>query len=267
MSVAVAACYLYPVKGLTPLETPSLDLRPGESAAGDRAFVFAFADAARQGPDGWVSKKESLTLVTTPGLAAVQSAYDAEARRLTLAHAKHGAVTGAVDSPADRLRLCDWLTEVVLQLPKSPLHDRPEHLPLQLLGDGRSRFPDRGPQQISLAGEASAHDLAQRVGATVDLRRFRLNLVLRGVDAWAELSWAGRRLQIGAVTATVTAPLVRCKAIEASPGGGGRDLPLLDTLQAAFGHLHFGVEARVESAGRIHRGDAVSVLEASAASR
>lgn len=266
MSVTVAACYLYPVKGLTPLEAPSLDLRPGESATGDRAFVFAFADAARQGPDGWVSKKESLTLVNTPDLAAVQTAYDAEARRLTLAHAQHGALTGAVDSPADRLRLCDWLTAVVLQMPKSPLHGRPEHLPLQLLGNGRSRFTDRGPQQISLAGEASGLDLARQAGAAVDLRRFRLNLVLRGLDAWAELAMAGRRLQIGAVTVTVTAPLVRCKAIEASPDGGGRDLTLLDTLQAAFGHLHFGVEARVESVGRIHRGDAVSALKPSSAS-
>lgn len=267
MSVEVAACYLYPVKGLTPMETPALDLRPGESAAGDRAFVFAFADASRQGPDGWVSKKEALTLINTPGLAAVQAAYDAGTRRLTLAHAKHDAVNGSVDSPADRARLCDWLTEVVLQLPKNPLRDRPGHLPLQLLGDGRSRFTDRGPQQISIAGDASAHDLAQRVGASVDLRRFRLNLVLRGLAPWEELGWAGRRLRIGAVTATVTAPLVRCKAIETSPDGGVRDLTLLNTLEAAFGHLHFGVEARVESAGCIHRGDAVSVLEPSSAGR
>lgn len=264
MVAQVAACYLYPVKGLTPLAVPTVELRPGESAVGDRVFVFAFADAERREADGWVSKKAALTLVTTPGLATVQSAYDPEARRITLAHPKHGSVSGAVDLPSERVRLCDWLAAVVLELPKNPLHDHPERLPLQLLGDGTSRFTDRGPQQISLAGEASALDLAQRVGTRVDLRRFRLNFVLRGLEAWEELGWAGRRLRIGTVTVTVTAPLVRCKAIEASPDGGDRDLTLLDTLEATFGHLHFGVEARVESAGRIHRGDAVSVLTASA---
>ena len=69
----IESCFVYPVKGMTPIEAPSLVLKPGESVEGDRAFVFAFADAERRGAIEWVSKNESITLLSWPELAAIET--------------------------------------------------------------------------------------------------------------------------------------------------------------------------------------------------
>ena len=54
MTMQIAACYTYPVKGMTAFSLPSLALRPGESVVGDRAFIFAFGNAESMGAHGWV---------------------------------------------------------------------------------------------------------------------------------------------------------------------------------------------------------------------
>ncbi|MCY3887129.1 MAG: MOSC domain-containing protein [Chloroflexi bacterium] len=256
----VAACYLYPIKGMTCAPADYLDLEAGSTARGDRAFVFAFADAD-VGPDGWVSKHEALTLVNTPQLASITASYSTEARRLVLAAPKHGEVSGSIDDPGERRVLADWLTEVVLGFEKHPLAVRTTRLPLQLLGDGTARFADRHAEQISLGAEESARALSERAGRDVALSRFRLNLAVRGLEPWGEFAWAGQRLAIGEAELHVTAPLKRCKAVNASPHGGGRDIPVLDLLQSAYGHLDFGVEAAVRRGGRIKPGDPITVLD------
>ena len=114
--LTVEACYLYPVKGMTPVSNEALDLQTGRSPRGDRAFVFAFADAELQGNRGWVSKRDAVTLLTTPALAAVESQYDPDARRLTLSAASHGESTGQIDTPEDRVALAAWLADVVKQV-------------------------------------------------------------------------------------------------------------------------------------------------------
>ena len=57
----------------------------------------------------------------------------------------------------------------------------------------------------------------------------------------------------------VTARLVRCNAINASPTGAGRDTELLGVLKDNYGHLDFGVEANVVSGGRVSVGDAIQL--------
>ena len=48
----INACYVYPVKGLTAQPAETLQLEPGQSVLGDRAFIFAFGNAERIGPIG-----------------------------------------------------------------------------------------------------------------------------------------------------------------------------------------------------------------------
>lgn len=255
----VEACYLYPVKGMTPLEADALQLEAGRSPLGDRAFIFAFADADLQGDRGWVSKREAVTLLTTPELAQVTSRYDAEARRLILAVPGRDEASANVDKPAEREALAAWLAEVVNQFPSNPLSGRPEREPLQLLGDGETLFTDRGPSQISIGGRESLRELSERAGANVDERRFRSNLMVSGIDAWQEFEWPGRQFRLGEAVIEVTAPLRRCNAINASPEGNGRDLDLTKVLQREYGHINFGVEANVIKGGQVRPGDTMTV--------
>jgi len=262
-SARISGCYLYPVKGMTAQPTETLQLAPGQSALGDRAFVFAFGNAERVGPLGWVSKRQSVTLLNTPELPRIAARYDAAARRLTLAF--DGAERAAeIDDQRQRTALADWLAEIVHSFAENPLRGRPEREPLVLLGDGSSRYTDRGPTQVSLAGRDSLSGLANAAGVDVDFRRFRLNLALDGAAAWSEFEWVGRRARIGAaVELELTARLQRCNAINASPSGAGRDTELMSVLRSRFGHLDFGVEANVRSGGRVAVGDAVQLVRES----
>ncbi len=256
----VEACYLYPVKGMTPLLTNVLHLEAGRSPRGDRAFIFAFADADLQGERGWVSKREAVTLLTTPELAEVASRYDPDTRQLTLSMSGRGEAAANVDQPEERRALEAWLAEVVKEFPSNPLTDRPEREPLQLLGDGETLFTDRGPSQISIGGRESLRELSERAGANVDERRFRSNLMVSGIDAWQEFDWAHRQFRLGEALVEVTAPLRRCNAVNASPEGGGRDLDLTKLLQREYGHIDFGVEANVIEGGRVRPGDTMTAV-------
>ena len=256
----IAACYLYPVKGMTAQPAETLQLAPGQSALGDRAFVFAFGNAERVGSIGWVSKRQSVTLLNTPDLPRVAAAFDPERGELRLAF--EGEERRAdIAEQRQRTALADWLADIVHSFEDNPLRGRPEREPLILLGDGSSRYTDRGPTQISLAALDSLNDLSEAADREVDFRRFRLNFALDDAQGWSEFDWVGRRARIGAdVEIEITARLQRCNAINASPSGAGRDAELMGVLQSAYGHLDFGVEANVLSGGRVVVGDALELL-------
>ncbi len=260
MTVRITDCYTYPVKGMTTISRPALALRAGESVVGDRAFIFAFGNAELMGELGWVSKRQSVTMLNTPYLPWIESDWDAAARVLSVT-VKGQTKSAAVDDPAARLALSDWMTDVVLGLPENPLRGRPEREPLRLLGDGAARFTDRGPTQISLGGLASLADLSAQAGVDVDMRRFRLNFSVDGLEEWGEMEWVGQRLRIGeSVEIDVTAPIQRCNAVNASPSGAGRDLDLMKLLHDRYGHLNFGVEANVVVGGDVRVGDVIEIV-------
>lgn len=258
-SMRISACYTYPVKGMTAHAVDSLQLAPGQSVLGDRAFVFAFGNAEVIGEHGWVSKRQSVTLLNTPYLALVEAGWDPDDRVLSIS-LRGQSKSAQVDDPAARVEIAEWFTDLVLGLPENPLRGRPEREPLRLLGDGESRFTDRGPTQISLGASSSLSDLSGRAGVDVDFRRFRLNFEVDDVDAWGEMDWVGKQVTVGQdVVIDVTAPIQRCNAINASPVGAGRDVELMHVLQQSYGHLNFGIEANVVKGGRISVGDQLAI--------
>ena len=256
----IAACYLYPVKGMTAQPADSLALEPGRSALGDRAFVFAFGNAERVGEIGWVSKRQSVTLLNTPDLPRVSAAFDPDGGLLSLEFEGEERSADIADQ-RQRTALADWLADIVHSFAENPLRGRPEREPLVLLGDGSSRYTDRGPTQISLAALDSLSDLSAAAELDVDFRRFRLNFAVEDAAAWSEFDWVGHRARIGEeVEIEITARLQRCNAINASPAGDGRDTELMGVLQNSYGHLDFGVEANVRAGGRVAVGDAVRLV-------
>lgn len=257
--IRISSCYTYPVKGMTAHAVDSLQLEPGQSVIGDRAFVFAFGNAEIMGAHGWVSKRQSVTLLNTPYLALVEAGWDPDERVLTVS-LRGQSKSAQVDNPAARVEIAEWFTDLVLGLPENPLRGRPEREPLRLLGDGESRFTDRGPTQISLGASSSLADLSEHAGVEVDFRRFRLNFEVDDIEAWAEMDWVGKQARIGPdVVIDVTAPIQRCNAINASPIGAGRDVELMHVLQRSYGHLNFGIEANVLAGGAISVGDEITI--------
>ena len=85
-------------------------------------------------------------------------------------------------------------------------------------------------------GRPSVKALTEAAGREVDERRFRMNVVLDGLDAWEELSWIGQTIRIGELDFDVTGPVVRCLATHANPESGERDIEVMNLLTSVFGH-------------------------------
>jgi MOSC domain-containing protein len=118
-----------------------------------------------------------------------------------------------------------------------------------------SHFDD-GP--VSLLGHASVAAVGEARDEPVDVARFRANILVDGLPAFAEDAWIGRRLAIGTAVLRVDAVSPRCVMVNA----GTADLPAQPGNLAAIGRLtdgRLGVVAAVVRPGRISVGDTVEV--------
>ena len=114
---------------------------------------------------------------------------------------------------------------------------------------------------------ASAATLAEAVPGDCSMRRFRPNIVIEGVEAWAEESWT--RIRIGdEVELELAKPCVRCIATTVDPDTGIRTGPApLATLAAGRtwnGKPVFGWNCLVRREGWICSSDPITVLESRA---
>jgi uncharacterized protein YcbX len=259
----VAALYRYPVKGFTPERAETLQVLPDGRIAGDRVLGFRFASTPE--PDeAWSSKFGMVVLVNTPGLARLDTHYDEANERLSLRFEGNTLIEDDL-SPAGRKRLCDAVTEFVSCLAENPLSERPDHLPLRLVGDGHTaRYQDRAGGYVTLHSRSSVEALGAAFGDDdLDERRFRHNIAIEGAEAFAEQRWDGRRVRIGDVEFEVSLPVIRCLATHANPVTGERDREVLKTLPSVWGGGDpiLGIAMTATGTGRINIGDAVEVLD------
>lgn len=130
-------------------------------------------------------------------------------------------------------------------------------------------FPDGYP--VLVCNEASLEDLNGRLPERIPMERFRPNLVLRGLPAWAEDHI--ETLRLGAVTLRLVKPCVRCTipSIDQQSGEPSTDpTPALKTFRfsKALRGVMFGENAVIVagSGEAIERGAAVTATYESVAS-
>ncbi len=139
-------------------------------------------------------------------------------------------------------------------------------------GDGIDVLP------ITLVTTGSLDDLSKRMGAVVDHRRFRANLVIEHEEPFAEDSWNGKTLQVGSAVLRVRGAVPRCVVTQLDPDTGinnARTIPALmgfrprvnlpDGLMPDYATPGFASYAEVRSAGEIAVGDPVICVTAGAA--
>jgi len=259
----VVALYRYPVKGFTPEPCTALTVLSEGRIAGDRVLAFRFANAPAA-DDRWCRKYEGIVLANTPGLARLTTQFDHRELRLKIALGSQVLADEALDG-AGRARLVEALTAYVLSLREHPLRNHPDRLPLKLVGDGVTpRYQDNEAGQVTLHSRETIASVAAALrDPKLNEHRFRHNIVIEGVEAWAEQSWLGRGIRIGGVEFDVVKPKVRCLATHANPVTGERDLQVMQQLMRAFSQkepvLGIGMLTR-GAGGEIRVGDGVSVI-------
>ena len=225
----VIELYRHPVKSFTPERRDALQVSNGK-IEGDRVLAFRFADKGAPDDFSWQKKHNFVALVNTPGISRLGMRFDTDSRILSLKLGRELLASGSIDLEEDRSDLSEAVSEFVSSLEINPLVGHPERLPLNLIGDGRQAlFHDSEIGGVTLHSSESLAALQVFLGADVDGRRFRTNVVISGVEAWEELSWNGR-LIIGNGEYEVEKNVTRCLATHVNPLDGYRDHEIMKSL-------------------------------------
>lgn len=240
----------YPVKGLRGEPLQGADLRPGTGLAFDRAF--AIENGTKPSAAGWASREAFLHLARDTDLigyaATVTESADGPLLRFGLPDAGTFEVRLAeAHRFADLAAVNDVLARVL-----PPGRSGPARLTMP--GVGMWDYQDT---VLSLMNLDTVEELSTRAGRELDPARFRANLYVAGLGAWAELGLVGQRLRVGSAVLEVMFPTDRCRATTVDPATGDTELNLPALLASRLGHMHCGVYARVLRPGRIEPGSEI----------
>lgn len=231
----VLSMWRYPVKSLRGERLESLAF-DGRGAVGDRRYAIGTAD----GKIG--SGKDSRRFRRTDGLFSLGSRLVAGVPWIAFPGGRE--VPGT--DPGLDAALGEALGVDVRLIEELPTDDA-EHV----------EHHDMAPVHLITTG--SLGWLADRLGVeSIDPRRFRPNLVLEveGRDP-VEFNWAGHLLSLGPdLSLEILGATERCRMVGLPQGDLPGDRRLLANLARAS-EAHFGVYARVRTAGVVRPGDPV----------
>ncbi len=242
----------HPIKSVGGEGLDAVTLRPARRLPGDREWAILTEAGERNArasetdgqPDRWLPKSCFLRGVVAPQLQAISGGW--QGAELVLRHPARPEIR--VDPVNQSDRLIDWLR---------PLWPADAPAPTRLVR-GAAIWTDQKWPWISILSRSSLAELEARTGRPLGLARWRGNLWLDGLPAFAERELIGRILRLGEVELRVTDHIGRCAATSADTTSGQIDLDMVAALENLYGHHDFGIFAEVVTGGTIRVGDEVS---------
>jgi uncharacterized protein YcbX len=249
----IASLYRYPVKGLSPEPLRRAELRAGGYFPGDRLY------AIENGPSGFDAnapqhqpKIKFLMLMRNEALARLRTRYEDETATLVIEAPGHQTLRADVTTKDGRLAVEAFMRRYVPGELRGP--------PKVLAAPEGFRFTDARAGFLSIINLASVTAVSEMVGRRVDPLRFRGNVMVEGVEPWAEFDLVGKILAGPSGTRLkVTRRIPRCAATQVDPSTGIRDLDIPAALMRHLGHVDCGIYAEVLSAGELAGGVTLSV--------
>lgn len=244
----ISSLYRYPVKGLSGESLTQAKLQPDAYFPFDRLFAIengksGFEEAAPEHQP----KIKFLMLMRNERLAKLVTKFDETTNVLTIHRDGRQVSRGDISTPLGR----SLIEQFFAAFCKEDLRGAPKLLEAP---EG-FRFTDSRKGFVSLINLASVRDLARVIGQDLDPIRFRGNIMLEGLDPWAENDLVGKIIQLGAVKFEVLKRIERCAATNVNLQTATRDLNIPKTLMTAFGHTDCGIYARVIEGGTLHLND------------
>ena len=245
MTARLTDIWRYAVKGIGSERLETVDMVARAPLPGDRAWAVIHEGAADH--DEWQPRRNFLVVASGPKLAAVKTQSHADGT-LTLTHPERPDLTfDPAKSGEEVVRWAEALWPEQHSAPKRFLKSPPQGM------------ADNGEAQVSIMNHSSLRALSQRLGAELEPLRFRGNIWLDGLAPWEEFDLVGKQFRIGTVEFQVTERIERCRATEANPVTGKRDVDPVRALSEGWDHRDFGVYATVLTGGTIATGDTVEL--------
>jgi uncharacterized protein len=248
----IDSLWRYPVKGLSPERLDRVGLTAGATMPFDRAYAIENGPGRFDASNPkWVAKANFLMLMRNERLATLETRFEDATRTLVIKRDGKQVAHGALDTPTGRQVIEQFLAAYV----REGLRGAPkvQHV------EGHS-FSDVAAKCLHIINLASLRELERVAGRSLDPLRFRANVHIDGVPAWAEMGWVGRSVRIGTLSLDVFDRTGRCEATNVDPKTGARDMAIPALLQRTWGHTDFGIYARVREAGEIAAGAALTIV-------
>ena len=164
--------------------------------------------------------------------------------------AAHGAVNG----------INQWLSDKLESSVRLVYMDDNDIRPVKEAGENDIvSFADAYP--VLLTSQASLNNLNNRLDDSIDINRFRPNILIDGDIPYAEDDW--QRVKIGNVVFKVMKRCARCHVININQHSGlatKEPLKTLSTYRKEGNKVNFGVNLIPENTGILHEDDEVLVL-------
>ncbi len=249
----IASLYRYPIKGMAGSALSAVTLAAGEGMPLDRAYAIENGsrtfDADRP---KWLPKAHFLQLMQHERLAGLTLGFDEESHTLTLFRGGRQIAKGVLQSKLGRQIIEQFLAAYMKAGLRGPPHivSAPGH-----------SFTDIADKALHIVNLESVRDLSRIAGAALDPLRFRANIYIEGLPAWEERRWCGQTVSCGAATLSVFKETGRCDGCSVDLQTGHRGASIPATLQRTFGHMKFGLYAKVISSGAAAEGDVIGPLD------
>ncbi|WP_353392121.1 MOSC domain-containing protein [Ruegeria sp. HU-ET01832] len=247
----------YPLKGLSSEPMQTVTLRAGEGIPGDRLFGFARYNSGfdEQNPKP-LPKDRFVVLLNEAALAGIQTNFDPETQALEI-KSDSKIRRFNMRTPEDRMSAANFLSsEIGLKDPEPPM----------FVSSSPHRFTDvsvvspKMMNAISVLNLASVEELGKQLNANVHPARFRSNIEIDGLPAFAELESVGSVLRFGDVKLKILSRTKRCAATEVNPITAERDLNVPYLIRKVMGHMDMGVYVEVANGGTLMVGQSGELL-------
>lgn len=245
--VKIASIHRYPVKGLSPEMLTSVRVAAGETLPYDRGWAIEngrskFDPAAPK----HLPKIAFLMLMRNERLAALQTSFEEAARTLTIRKDGKVVAEGSLETDAGRAALEAFFDAYEADELRGPA---------RIVSAPGHAFTDTAPKCLSLINLETVRDIETTLGASIHPMRFRANLYVDGLPAWAEYDeWLGKTVAAGDVVFEAYGRIDRCAATNVNPQTAARDLTLPVDMLKAYGHLDCGLYMRVVKGGGLTPG-------------
>ena len=116
-------------------------------------------------------------------------------------------------------------------------------------------FSDVAAKCVHIVNLATVRELERVVGRPVDPLRFRANLIIEGLEPWAEFTWLDKEIGIGAVRLRVFTTHAALRGTNVDPRRACATWTFRPPLQRNWGHVDFGVYAQGDDQRALAVGD------------
>ncbi len=242
--------YRFPVKGFLGHELPSTTLNPGFGISNDRRYAIT-REAEDTGE--WMPSRNFYVNSRIDGMSKFECDFDDKIIHLknVLGEKLEFQLDNQSSLEHANTKIKEFLAPVGVddELPTPKIIDR-----------GNGAIWDYSDTPISIINAETVKAIDEKLGTTLDPRRFRGNLLISGLPAWEEFSWMGKRLQVGNCVLDVHRPIDRCPTPGVNPVTGERDVEVTPGLQEHFGHIYCGMYANVVKGGELITGDKIQII-------